>query len=468
MAIAEDVSTPAVVHTTTNASTPGATTAAFSPPAGSLLVVVVNILFNAGQTTGTLTVSDSVSGTWTAGPTSGAGSVPNTLSAIFYRYLSTAPGSITVSVTNSNKAAGSVSLAVRVVNGANPVQVGAASSNAYASTTTTAMSEVVTTTKAGSTVYFCAGIVSHTTTYTALAGTTTVDDFQDTTSGHQGFTGVSAALTSVTGTVTLGWTLGTASAFTWAALEILPAAAGGIAATAAGNTAVATTLVIPNPAYVSGATPVGVLVVIWITASVPSETFTCPGFTAVTAATGQNTAAQILYRTTDGTEVSTFTVTAPASHFQAGGAVSFPGMGALDPVPTSSGTLAAAYTTSLPAPAITTVMNGDTLIWAGMTRVASGTIPTITPPSGFTSLALGTSSGVSTGANIGVLIASAPQVSAGSTSAVGTGSQSISADGGAVLFAVSPASAGRHPRWMTQQSPLAGDDEDDEFFGAYV
>lgn len=218
----EDPSAPPPIKTTTNASS--SVTASFSPPANSLVVVMVNILYNSSPGAATITVKDSIPNTYTTGPDSGADATCSTQSAIFtYRYA-TAPGSITITVTNSNTAAGSVHVAVKVLLGADPSQTGAASSGVQAAAST-AQSQAVTTTRPGSYVYLASGIGNRQEGETALAANVDFDQYNDTTSGHFGLTGRSVAATGSPGSVTLGWTQTSSSAFTWAGLEILPAPA---------------------------------------------------------------------------------------------------------------------------------------------------------------------------------------------------------------------------------------------------
>lgn len=120
MAIVEDPSTPAAV-TSTAAQTP-MTCAAFSPPAGTLLVVLAVAGYSgATATVPGITISDSVSGVWTTAITQG---INGTRITIARRYLSTAPGSMTVSAAFTSTVGDQI-LAVKVLSGADPTQGGA-------------------------------------------------------------------------------------------------------------------------------------------------------------------------------------------------------------------------------------------------------------------------------------------------------------------------------------------------------
>jgi hypothetical protein len=251
----------------------------------------------------------------------------------------------------------------------------------------------------------------------------------DTYDGGTYLTAQPANLLTGTGSLTAGGTSGT------------PGTTPGITGTAgAGSTAAVASQAVANPGWNGTSTPAGLLILLWPAAQAASTTFTCTGFTAVTAATGQNTSAQLLYRTTDGSEGATFTVTPSASRLVGIAAIALDTTAAansgFDPaVPTSSGQLLAATGSSLPATGVTTASNSDLLIWFGMSRVTSSPVAAISPPAGYTTQ-LSQVNTTGSGANVGVTIATAVQISGGATGTV-TGSQSLStADGGALLVAV--------------------------------
>lgn len=212
MAISEDGSTPAAA--TATGFGPSATTASFSPPAGALLVAIVS--YGHSTATPTITLSDSGSHTWTAGPSITSNVV--TTAAIFTCQLTTAPGSITVTAAiTSGASTGEIQLDVRVVKGAATSQTGAATgTNSGASTT--AWSGSITTTISGSWVYVAAN-GANTNTLTPVSGTTTLNTF---TSTDDMVSGRQSSATGTPGATTLGWTATVNATFAWAALEILP------------------------------------------------------------------------------------------------------------------------------------------------------------------------------------------------------------------------------------------------------
>jgi hypothetical protein len=212
VAIAEDASAPAVVQRASGTGTT-VTSASFSPPAASLLVVLCSVGWGNSPTgTPTLTASDSKSGTYTAGPIArnlaGQGGV-------FYRYLAAAPGAMTVTVTSSDATAKAMLLAVRVLTGAAATQTGAASG-----TSATLMDASVTITQVGSTVYVASASFQNN-TQAVLANTTAISYWGDGTSGDDMAVGRATSLTAATGAATYGWT----SNGNAAAMEVVPAAA---------------------------------------------------------------------------------------------------------------------------------------------------------------------------------------------------------------------------------------------------
>jgi alkaline phosphatase D len=212
--------------------------------------------------------------------------------------------------------------------------------------------------------------------------------------------------------------------------------------TGAAGAANSLTQVVSNPVWTGSATPAGDLILLWATAIAASDTFTCPGFTAVTASTGQNTSAQLLYRVTDGSEGSSFTVTASVTHILNVHAIGISGQASspFDPsTPTSSGQLLAAVSTTITATGFTTSSNGCLLLWLGMARGPSTPPPTITVPGGFTASSLGQVNTTGTGASSGVVLATATQTTAGATGSP-SGTLSASDDGGALLLAIAGAS----------------------------
>lgn len=230
MTIAEDASTPAVARSATGTTGATVTCASFTPPANTLLVACFVNEFKANPASQpTLSISDSVAGSWTQGVLcNGLNANSFGQSAIWFRYLSSAPGAMTVSAGRSGAAATDMMLALRVVNGAASVQTGAGSTShpskgTYAATLGTLQS--ITTTQAGSDVYLAAG-VGNAGTFAVNGATTQLDNWNDATNATVELTGSATALTGTPGATTLGWTTagGATSDFCFAALEILPAA----------------------------------------------------------------------------------------------------------------------------------------------------------------------------------------------------------------------------------------------------
>lgn len=215
MAISLDGSTPAAVD---NAGSTSATavTASFSPPAGSLVAIAVNIGLQGTSATQTVTVADSLSNSYTAGP--GIWAFNANGSWLFTRYYAAAPGSITVTATRSATGAGLFEVVPWVLTGAAASQAGAASNTT--SNSATSLTGSITTTAAGSWA-LCAVTCGN--SAPTDSGLTRDHVDQDSTDGVLGATG--HAITSTPGAETIGWTIGVTGFYSWSALEILPAAA---------------------------------------------------------------------------------------------------------------------------------------------------------------------------------------------------------------------------------------------------
>jgi len=194
----------------------------------------------------------------------------------------------------------------------------------------------------------------------------------------------------------------------------------------------------------------GDLLLIWVFGSTQSLTFTSTGWTAVTPATGQNDSAQLLYKTAASADVTlagssgSYTVTVSGSTVRsiagiiadAQGYVFDAGAG----TPASSGQLGAATSASVPVTGVTTTGAGDTLLWFAGVRVASGTVPAITPPAGFTTKAAQLNTSAAS-VNVGAYLATQVQVTAGATGTE-TGTLSGASDGGGLLVALTPPATG--------------------------
>ena len=227
MAITEDASTPAVVPVgdsgSTSPSTKTVTSAAFSPPANSLLVALVNGGW-ATTSANAASVTDSVGGTWTVGPAAvGTSTSARGVAAIFYRYLSSAPGSMTVTASITNLNAGR-QLAVRVLNGAASNQTGAGSGTTVNPTGSTTCTVSVTTTVTGSQVYGAADNCGNASAL-SVNGVTTIlsgGDFNDTADSVRLVAWKGSSATGTPGATNFGGTWATSADYNIAALEILP------------------------------------------------------------------------------------------------------------------------------------------------------------------------------------------------------------------------------------------------------
>lgn len=225
MAITEDASTPASPTTGTGAGV--LTTGSFSPPAATLLVALA---CGGWSSTGTVnvTIADSGSHTWTQGAKAQGAVASNFgVAAVYYCYLASAPGSITVSATYTGLSGGRF-LAVRVLNGAAASQTGAGSATFTATSTSTTASVAITTTTANSLVYGASDAATSSTTFTPNGATTQIGTTNSNTT--DGIACAAWRATSATGTpgaTTLGGTWGAAEDGSVAAFEVLPAVVGG-------------------------------------------------------------------------------------------------------------------------------------------------------------------------------------------------------------------------------------------------
>ena len=213
--ITVDPSSPAAAHSGYGASS--LSTASFSPPAGSLLEVIVNDL-QASPGGDTVTVTDSKGDTFTAGPHIAGSKAPNS-SWFFQDYEASAPGSMTVTAHQAGANLGTLQLAVNVLTGTAPSQAGAASGTFDGTAFPTSETHALTNTQAGSWLYVAAGNGDMPATLTPVAGEVNVDVWNDPASGNDGAIGRLA--TSGTGSQLLGWTASNGDPFVWAAQEVL-------------------------------------------------------------------------------------------------------------------------------------------------------------------------------------------------------------------------------------------------------
>jgi hypothetical protein len=223
VAITEDASTPAIIQQTGSGVS---TTASFSPPSSSLLVALVSGGW--GNTAlMTAAVTDSTGGTWTAAATAaGTNTGLRGIAAVFYRYLPTAPGAMTVSATFTGLQGGR-ELAVRVLNGAASSQAGAGAGSQVNGTATTAGTVSVTTTVAGSVVYGIADNPNANNAYTPNAATSVLTGtptgvFADATDSIRLVAWKATNVTVTPGATTLGGTWTAAANSNIAAFEVIP------------------------------------------------------------------------------------------------------------------------------------------------------------------------------------------------------------------------------------------------------
>lgn len=216
--IVEDASTPAIVA---NHPLTGMSTASFSPPANSLLVALVGLGYGNPGSTMTATLSDSTSGTWTSKAIATGSTTYNCYSAVFCRYLSSAPGSMTVTL-NQTSTVGGWYLAVRVLTGAAATQTGAAATFASTSLGTDG-TIAITTTATKSRVYGIACDPQTMADYTVNGSTTLLSAFKNSIDGVTEAGWKASAETGTPGSVTLGGTWSASDPRTTACYEVLPA-----------------------------------------------------------------------------------------------------------------------------------------------------------------------------------------------------------------------------------------------------
>lgn len=216
----EDPTTPAPSHATASAGI--AFSGTFSPPAGTWVYVCVSWQF-ASNITASITCVDT-NGNSYASKVSKQDSPGATINAVFAFFYSSAPGAIKVKITCSNTGTASAIIAPRVLQGAAVSQTGAAT--ATAQTSSASLTGSITTSTAGSLVYCVAG-TSGSFVLTPTSSTTTVSTWEDFNVGDSSGVGMSIYNTGAPGAVSFGFTTGSSTAFGWAAVEVIPATAGG-------------------------------------------------------------------------------------------------------------------------------------------------------------------------------------------------------------------------------------------------
>lgn len=228
MAIAE-VAGPSPAFKTSDTGTP-LTSAAFTPPDGSLvLVLTAEGWSNSGTTT--IATTSSNGGTWTnAAVSNNSPSAYRGAAYVTYRYFATSPGSITVTSTasyggsNHNTFLQSI-VVLTGVDATTPIGNTAAVTIGSTTSSTTAFTTSLTTTVAGSRVYGAGSNGSASNDMTGVSGFQNIDVYNNT--GEFAVTGKSSSDTVTPGATTVGWTsASTGGAGVIAFAEILPGVTG--------------------------------------------------------------------------------------------------------------------------------------------------------------------------------------------------------------------------------------------------
>lgn len=223
MAIAEDSSAPPIVRSATGTTLTTASTASFTPPAGSLLLAAGQVSLKAQWVTVPTTITITNSGTaltWNQIVYQLGTTDKFAYMGIWYAVVGTS-AAMTVTMTRSEAQAGDLMLGVRVLTGAASSLTGAASASVYSATDVGNVS--ITPTKVGSMLYVQATDFANSHTLTVVAGTTTLDSWADSTNASTVAFG-KAGPTASTSATSVGWTTGGNSPGTLVqAAEVTPA-----------------------------------------------------------------------------------------------------------------------------------------------------------------------------------------------------------------------------------------------------
>ena len=432
--ITADSSTPAVA--TSFGNTSGTiTSASFSPPAGSLVVAAVNVGF-LSRNSATVTVKDSLGNTWSAGP--GGNDGVYDFSGEWWHYYSSAPGSITVTATNSNHAQAGYQLGVRVLTGAASSQAASTGASfAQGSSTSSSVSHSFTTTTAGSKVFVAAAFGING-TGSAVSGTSTIADNGDSPENAEYLLGAGSSLTGTPGTSNFGWTDTKAGFFAWTAWEIMPATNCGTGSGPAVSSFTPTSGAAGTSVTITGTGFTGATAVTFngaaatftvnsdtqITATVPTAAATGPIAVTTPAGTGTSTASFTVTGTGSGPAVSSFTPTSGA----AGTSVTITGTGFTGATAVTFNGAAATFT-----------VNSDTQITATVpTAAATGPIAVTTPAGTGTSTASFTVTGTGSGPAVSSFTptSGAAGTSVTITGTGFTGATAVTFNGAAATFTV--------------------------------
>lgn len=213
MAIAEDASTPGLK---THATNTALTSNSFTPPAGTLVIVMASWGFTTNFAGSSIACTSSDGGSWTTAVSridnSGGSSV-----YVFYRYYASSPGAITVTTTVTAGGGGANFQDVRVLTGADSNQASGATASAQPSNTVYNTS--INTTTVDSVVYGMGDVQSSTSVLSAVSNFSTINLF-DSASCYQ-VSGKRIA-TVTPGATNVGWTSSTSSPGVIAFFEVLP------------------------------------------------------------------------------------------------------------------------------------------------------------------------------------------------------------------------------------------------------
>jgi hypothetical protein len=237
VAISQDASTPSfsatVGGTNIGANITGTsgsiTSASFSPPANSLVVVIAIASYGSPGTFATcgMTCSDSHSNNYADAFDAPSNSTSYGGISYFEFYYGSAPGSTTVTVLlaagETVSANSTVNLVVLVFDGCASSQTSPATASNRVSTISQQV--VITPTVIGSQL-LCVAVNGTSNPYTVISGTTSIDQKNGDPEGNSLVWGKQTALTSALTSQTLGYT-NSASPALITALEILPAGGGG-------------------------------------------------------------------------------------------------------------------------------------------------------------------------------------------------------------------------------------------------
>lgn len=212
-----------------NAGTANITTASFTPPDKSYVVLLVSAGWCPTPPV-TVSITDSGSHTWTK-RVHAANTVANNggLADIWTCYFPTSPGAITVTATFSSgfSGGGGGFIDTWVLSGCDPVQTGSGTASSTPTSVTDAQLTVATT-RQGSWVLGLSDNSTHNDTWTPNANTNTDIVYADTTDNIAIAAWVLKNVTGAPGNVTYGGSWATAATTNNAALEILPAVYGPI------------------------------------------------------------------------------------------------------------------------------------------------------------------------------------------------------------------------------------------------